>query len=118
MVALSAVLHLSEDEMLHHPKWIISALDPNHRIIFWNRNCEYLFKIKREHAIGKKLEDLFPYVKGDERLNNLKRAFKGQRIQILKAKYIKRDAYYNQELIPVKDNTGSVMAVISVAENL
>ena len=54
---------ISSLEYLQESSDIVNAFDEDHRILFWNKGCENLFKIKKEQALGRVLEELLPYVK-------------------------------------------------------
>lgn len=95
-------------EQFYESPDLVNAFDAERKIVFWNRTCEQLFRIKKETAIGCVLEDLLPYVKTDPRRYYLDRAFRGQKIHVLKDKYKFTDGYYEQKLIPLKDENGKV----------
>lgn len=115
LVTIDHILSLPE---LQDGTAIVNAFDKQHRILAWNEGCEKLFGIKKEMAIGSRLEDLLPHIKGDAKLRNLDRAFQGQKIHILNEKYNNIDGYYEQKLIPIKDETGKVYAVVNIVRNL
>ena len=115
LTAIDKILSLPE---LQDGAAIVNVFDRQHRILAWNEGCERLFGIKKEVAIGSILEDLLPHIKGDVKLRNLDRAFHGQKIHILNEKYNATDGYYEQKLIPVKDEAGHVYAVVNIVRNL
>lgn len=110
--SISSLAHMQDS------KDIVNAFDVDHRVLFWNKGCEDLFKIKREQAIGRVLEDLLPYVKTDRRNDVFYRAFRGQKIHVLKEKYKFSEGYYEQKIIPLKDEAGKVYAVVNLVRAL
>ncbi len=98
--------------------FIINAFDQDLRIIFWNKKCEAYFGLCKEQAIGQKFEDLFPHYKYDEWLCDLKRALNGIEMHNLNRKYDRTNKYYEQRIIPVKDNTGHVIAVLNLVQDI
>jgi PAS domain S-box-containing protein len=118
MEELSTTIKMSTEEMQNHTQLLINAFDRDHRILFWNKKCETLFGIPAEKAVGKKLEELLPETKGNEKMVRLKRVFAGREMLILRDKYDHLNMYYEQRLIPVRDSKGNVVAAINVVKEL
>lgn len=109
---------LSLAEMQHHPTLIINAFDLQHRVVFWNDRCAHHFRISTEQAIGKKLEDLLPWVMTDEHLLFIDRALTGKQMEIYRVPYRMKDGAYDQRVIPVYNDAGQVIAALNFVENV
>lgn len=112
--ALSRTAALTLEEMQAHPSWIINAFDAQHQILFWNDCCARHFGISPEQAIGKKLEEVLPWVNTDEKLTYIKRALKGTHFEVSKVPFRMKSGFYEQKIIPVKDTAGNVIAALNL----
>jgi PAS domain S-box-containing protein len=115
-IALAGRLTIKEMQL--HSSIIINAFDQFHKVVFWNNRCAAHFGISVEEAIGKKLEDILPWTKSDERLRFLDRAFMGTKFQILKVPFKLKSGHYVQTVFPVRDNGGKVIAVLNFVEEM
>src|SRR5215208_1263002 len=106
---------LAEEKFLEieNSEDLINAFDHQHRIIYWNKTCEDYFGIAKEDALGKVLEDLLPAIKADERIQLLNRALEGKMIHVLNEELKKNQQRYEQKLIPLKNNSGAIVAVLN-----
>jgi len=116
MKLLEGVIGLSIEEMQKHPALIINAFDSNHTVIFWNDRCTEHFKISSEKAIGKKLEDVLPWVKTDEKVLFIDRALLGKNMQIFNIPYRLKKGFYDQQVYAVRNEKGAVVAALNVVE--
>ena len=116
--AIASVLSLTEDEVIYHPDLLINAFDDEHRILFWNKNCEEYFGIPDDHAIGTILEELFPYTREHPKMKYLETAFGGKTVFVADAKYDRKNGRYSQVLLPLKDGDGKVQAVINLVRTI
>lgn len=115
---LTDTVDMTLDEMQHHPELLINAFDKDHHVIFWNDISAKFFGISPEEALGKKLADLLPYTRNDERMVWLERGLQGQEIQILNGRYKQHRGSYEQRIIPIRDENGVVCGVANVVKNL
>lgn len=115
---LTQTLEMSLDEMQHHPELLINAFDKNYYVIFWNDISANFFNIHPQDALGKKLQNLLPFTRTDERMVWLERGLQGQEIQILNGRYRNQQGTYEQRIIPVRDEKGTVCGAINVVKNL
>jgi transcriptional regulator with PAS, ATPase and Fis domain len=111
-------LQLSPEEIHHHPEYLINAFDRNHTILLWNKNCEKYFCIPAEQAVGKKLEDIMPWLRGHEKMSHLERALSGRPVHVLNDTYHLKNAFYEQKVIPVKDDGGNIVAAVNMVRTL
>jgi len=119
MHELSIAANMTLEEMMNDPDHVINAIDPEYRIIFWNKKSEELWQLCKNEVLGKRLEEVMPFVRGDERMQNLKRALQGKAVHILKEKYrYRKKGYYEQKLLPVKNADGDVIAVLNIVRDL
>jgi PAS domain-containing protein len=114
MQELTSAAGLSLAEMQHHPTLIINAFDKQHNVLFWNDRCSLHFGIPAEEAIGKKLEDLIPWIKSDERMHFIDRALLGKGMQVLRVPYRLKSGVYDQQVIPVRNDKGEVIAALNM----
>ena len=87
-------------------------------ILFWNAHCESLFGIKEQDALGKKLEDLVPGARDHNKMTYLEKALSGESVYIDNDKYEKKDGRYTQIVLPLKNNSGRVIAAVNIVRNL
>ena len=118
MKSFSELTGLSLEEMQHHPTLIINAFDREHNVLFWNDLCARHFGIPSEEAIGKKLEEILPWTKTDEKLLYIDRALMGKPLQVMRVPYRLKPGYYEQRVFPVKDNKGNVFAALNLVEDM
>lgn len=111
---ITSHLSLSLEEIRDHPEWLINAFDHNHQILLWNKKCEDFFKIDEASALGRKLEDILPYTKGNEKMVYLQRALSGIPIHILNDRFSNRKEIYEQRLIPIRDQQNKVIAALNI----
>ncbi|HUC80850.1 MAG TPA: PAS domain-containing protein [Flavisolibacter sp.] len=118
MQSFSDLTGLSLEEMQRHPSIIINAFDHEHKVLFWNDTCARHFGIPTEKAIGKKLEEILPWTKTDEKLLYIDRALMGKPMQVMKVPYRMKKGYYEQRVYPVKDSNGKVIAALNLVEEM
>ena len=116
--SIARLLNISEQEVTHHPDLLINAFDDEHRILFWNKNCEEYFGITSEQATGQILEHLLPNTRHNPKMKWLDKAFSGKTVLVADGKYDKKNARYSQIVLPLKDNEGNVIAVINLVRTL
>jgi PAS domain S-box-containing protein len=118
MTSLLEPIGLSPEEAQAHPLLIINAFDREHNILFWNNRCATHFGIPPEEALGKKLEDVLPWVKWDEKLLYIDRALMGKNMQVIKVPFRMKAGFYEQRIYPVKDSGGNVVAALNIVEEM
>ena len=102
------------DEIRFHNRLLVNAFDQEHRVLFWNKRCEILFGISEEAALGKQLEDLLPWTRDHEKIIYLNNALRGEPIYVADDKYEFNNQYYDQVILPLKDNNGEVFAALNI----
>jgi PAS domain S-box-containing protein len=115
---ITRLMKLSEDEIKNHPELLVNAFDHEHRVLFWNAHCETLFGIKEQDALGKKLEDLVPGARDNNKMIYLEKALSGESVYIDNDKYEKKDGRYTQIVLPLKNKRGQVVAAVNIVRNL
>jgi PAS domain S-box-containing protein len=91
----------------------IYVLDKEWTVLEWNQRCEERYKVKREAIIGRYFFDFFPKVKDHGAIMNaMKGAFEGESVSLPPAKEIYTDAVCERFYIPLKQDEGSVFAVL------
>lgn len=118
MQLLEGVIGLSLAEMQEHPSLIINAFDRHHTVLFWNDRCAAHFKISAKEAIGKKLEEILPWTKTDEKLLYIDRALLGKNMQILNIPYRLKHGSYEQQVYAVRNEAGKVVAALNVIQDV
>ena len=118
MVELSKPLNLSLEEMQEHETLLISAVDHDFTIILWNCGIERLFGIPKEMAVGRNLFTLIPSASQDERTAHLRNALGGKSLILFRQKYQRKGGYYNQHIIPVRNEQNEVIAVLNIMQDI
>jgi PAS domain S-box-containing protein len=111
---ITQILHLSEEEIRDHPKLLVNAFDHQHRVWFWNKECEKYFGIAEEHALGRTLEDLFPNFCTNPKLDYMKRALSGECIYDADGRFQKNDLFYTQLVLPIKNKDGAIIGIVNI----
>jgi PAS domain S-box-containing protein len=116
--SIARLLNISEHQVMHHPDLLINAFDAEHRILFWNKNCEKYFGITSHQALGQILEYLIPNTRNHPNMKCLEKAFAGKTVLVADEKYDRKNGRYSQILLPLKDNDDHVVAVINLVRTL
>ena len=115
---ITRLMNLTENEIKNHPELLVNAFDHEHRVLFWNAHCEILFGIKEQDALGKKLEDLVPGSRDHNKMIYLEKALSGESVYIDNDKYEKKNDYYTQIVLPLKNSRGQVVGAVNIVRNL
>lgn len=118
LASIARVLNLTEEEVLHHPHLLINAFDDEHRVLFWNKNCEEYFGISECRALGNLLEDIVPHARDNPKMKILDSALLGKTVFVADNKYDKRNARYTQIVLPLKDSKGKVVAAVNIVRTI
>lgn len=110
------ILNISEHSLKHNTDILINAFDQNHRILFWNKKCEHYFGIEEKDALGKRLEDIVPYTLNNKKMIYLERALSGEQVYNINDRYDKKEGYYDQIVLPLKNECGEVEAVVNIVK--
>ena len=95
----------------------VVGYDRSLRIVYWNKSAEEWFNISRKDVIGKTIDEVFPFIKGDDRLNYLYRALEGEEFYLTGEKSTLREAYYKQKVLPWRDANGLIIGVLVIAQD-
>jgi len=109
---------MTESQIRFHERLLVNAFDKEHRILFWNKKCEIMFGIREEEALGEILEDLLPWTRGHEKMIYLHNALSGQPVYVADDKFDLNNNYYDQVVLPLKDNSGNVFAALNIVIDL
>lgn len=114
---IASLMNMTEDEVRNHPHLLINAFDHDHRVLFWNRQCEKYFGIREEDALGKKLEDIVLHSRNNKKMEYLDKALSGQPVYVA-GKYDIRRGSYDQTVLPMKNNDGKVIAAVNIVVDI
>lgn len=92
--------------------------DINNTIVLWNKQCEDIYKIKKEVAIGKNFFDVFPHLKNEEHLSLFNTVLKGEIVQEHYAKSLLHNEYYDLHMIPLKNEQGEVFGIMHLVHDV
>lgn len=95
----------------------VYVTDTNNYIIKWNARCEEGYGIKKDKAIGKNIFELFPEIKTSIFLEAYHKALKGESLHLKEQQGWVQRGIFDISIVPVKDSTGEVVAVISMVHN-
>jgi PAS domain S-box-containing protein len=115
---IAKIMDMTEEEIKNHPHLLVNVFDSDFRVIFWNRQCEKHFGITEVQVLGKKLEELVPGIMENEKTNHLRKALSGEPVYLVNVKYDNKAGTYDQVVIPVKNEGGSVFAVLNIIIDL
>jgi PAS domain S-box-containing protein len=92
--------------------------DVNNTIVLWNRQCEELYKIRKDAAIGKNIFDVFPQWKNERHLGLFQRVLEGEPVMLAYEKATVRDEYHNLHMLPLKNEQGEVFGIIHLLHDV
>jgi len=115
---ITNLLKMSEEEIINHPALLVNVLDKDYHILFWNKQCEQLFGVKEEEALGKKFENIIPFTPDSTKMKRLHEAFAGETVYIEDDKIENNDYYYSQVVMPVRNSTGKVIAALNIVRKM
>ena len=95
----------------------VYVTDSNNYIIKWSARCEEVYGIKKDKAIGKNIFELFPELKTTMLLETYHKALNGETLYYKEQQGWIQRGVFNISIVPVKDTTGEVVAVISIIHN-
>lgn len=116
-------LHLSE--RLNFIESLVEASVD--RILVMNRHMNYLYcnqkaadfyGLRKQDIIGKNVLEVFPASINDPTYNHFRRALRGDTVHIPAIENISEEHYFEVFLIPIKDETGAVSAVLWIHHDL
>jgi PAS domain S-box-containing protein len=111
---ITQILHLSEEEIRDHSKLLVNAFDDQHRIWFWNKQCEKYFGIAEEDALGQILEDMLPNIRTNPKLDYMNRALSGECIYDADGRFQNNDLSYTQLVLPLKNKKGAIIGIVNI----
>ncbi len=77
--------------------------DINNNILSWNKECQRVYEIKKEAAIGANFFDVFPQLKTEEQLQLFSRVLKGEKINVPGNKLRGGRGFYDLHMTPLWD---------------
>lgn len=95
----------------------VSAFDNKLRITAWNRKCEEKIGFKKEDVMGKHVLEVFSGTEGEEFLDDLNKALKGELIH-REEKNIANDEFYDLFVLPLSSPGGNIFGVLCISHDL
>lgn len=114
---ITQILNLSEQEIRDHSQLLVNAFDHQHRVLFWNKQCEHYFGISEDAALGQILEDILPYIRSNPKLAYIDRALSGECIYDADGRYQKNGVFYSQLVLPLKNSQGLITGVVNIVRS-
>jgi PAS domain S-box-containing protein len=96
---------------------LIAVYDTDTRIISINQPSLNVFGGKEEEVIGKKLLEVLPQIKDNKAHTDLLRAIEGEVIHNEIYQSVVTGRYYENSLIPLKDEQDKIYAVLAIAHD-
>jgi PAS domain S-box-containing protein len=90
--------------------------DTHHNIIFWNRRCEELYKVKADAALQRHFFDVLPALGRPESIAHYERALQGERVE-LEAVAHSRDRRHDVLLLPLRNDEGAVTGILHMVHD-
>lgn len=115
---IAALMNMTEEEIKTHPHLLVNAFDHQHRVLFWNKQCESFFGISQDKALGKILEDIVPYSRDNKKMEHLEKALSGHPVYLANETYDNKKGFYDQVVLPLKDVDGNVIAAVNIVIDL
>ena len=114
-VLQSSSLHLS---LLDNALEMITAIDINKCILFWNKACEKDINIKLKDGVGKSIFEVFPATRTNGFDDLMNRVLAGEEINIKKRAYLHKNGYYEARMIPMRSKTGEIIGCINYMRDI
>ena len=96
----------------------IIVLDENLNFLIWNKKCEEHYQISKEQVIRKNVLEIFPTFKKDKAYENCKLALSGQSIYVAADETTIDTGYFEQYVVPLRDEKEKVYAVLWIVHDL
>ncbi|HET6723041.1 MAG TPA: PAS domain S-box protein, partial [Chitinophagaceae bacterium] len=92
--------------------------DIENTIRLWNQQCERIYHIKKEDAIGKNFFDVLPQLKNEEDIGQINRCLKGETISIPASPGTLLNEYHDLHMIPIKAEDGKVIGILHLLHDV
>ena len=93
--------------------------DISNNIILWNKQCESVYRIKQEEAIGKNFFDVFPQLKTEDMIQAFKNVNLGETISRKELKSQVDHGYYDLHMIPLwNEEKMDVIGIIHILHDM
>jgi len=97
----------------------VLAIDPDWRIITWNKTAEQITGVKKADILGRPLLDVFPEIGMDEELKAaITNAMAGFKTFVPSKEGAFNRHYYENHFIPLKDDDGSILGVMNIMHDV
>lgn len=97
---------------------LMAVFDTKLRILSFNRRCEEEFGVPREQALGQHLLELLPGSRNTPTHTGILRALKGEIVHNPEFRSGVTGLYYESYVIPLRNETNDVYAVLVTAHNV
>ncbi|MDB5251849.1 MAG: hypothetical protein JWP27_1018 [Flaviaesturariibacter sp.] len=106
-----AVIDSSIDRMM--------VLNSRYEVVSWNRQCEEIYGIRRENALGRTFFELFPKLSADAFVtSSLQRAFAGESVYLPVRKEVYANRYSELFYIPIRGENDEVALVLHTIHDI
>ncbi|MGN6402164.1 MAG: sensor histidine kinase [Flavisolibacter sp.] len=93
--------------------------DKSFTILAWNKRSEAVLGIKKEQAVGRSLQELFPKLWADEALlNAFHKALEGEFVYLPAKRAIYANGYFERFYVPLKNSEGETYAVLNIIHDV
>jgi PAS domain S-box-containing protein len=93
--------------------------DKSFTILAWNKRSEEVLGVKKEQAVGKSLQELFPKLWTDEvLLNAFHKALTGEFVYLPAKRAIYANGYFERFYVPLKNSEGETYAVLGIIHDV
>ena len=96
----------------------IVVLDRLMNYMYWNPMAEQYYGIKKERIIGKNILEIFPSFRNHPGYNEFRKVLKGETVHLPASPNEETEEYSETYLIPVKEESGNVTAVLWIVHDL
>jgi PAS domain S-box-containing protein len=96
----------------------ILVMDRYMNYLYCNQKAADFYRLRKEDVIGKNVLEVFPASVNDPTYDHFRRALKGETVHIPAIEGLSEEYYFEVFLIPIKDQTGAVSAVLWIHHDL
>lgn len=96
----------------------ILVMDRYMNYLYCNQNAAAYYGLRKEDIVGKNVLEVFPASVNDPTYDHFRKALRGETVHIPAIEGFSEEHYFEVFLIPIKDESGAVSAVLWMHHNL
>lgn len=95
----------------------IVVLDRNMNYLYWNARAEEYYALEKSRVLGRNILEIFPGFRSDPSYQEFRKVLRGETVH-LPARQEEEGNYFETYLIPIKEKSGGVSAILWLTHDL